>query len=584
MTPLLPPLADLFALSDPDPAVLQGVEAELRAGGEFAEVWRPAVGWVAAAAPLPCSSPDGPLVREAGLAFTEGRDGALGSVPEPGTVARLVGEPAGPARLPGDVGLVAFEPHGVATVVRSAGGLVPFHLAKSGPSWAVATRVGDLVRYLPDPPRIDPLVWGIWAAGWGWLPDGRSFLDGVLALPRGHTASLRPGREPVLRRWFDPRPDSWPRPDRALAREHAQQLRELLLAALEADLHPDGGNLLALSGGVDSSSLGALAAGTVGRPVWSLSIVPPPGDPVATRERGYVDALAERYHFERRWIVDLEPAGLLELLGQAPAVPFPVGHPVLCSLPRVCQEAGVRVLFGGEFADEICGSRLTVPDWAVATSLPRLLAGLHRLPTGRRDLLRWASWRVVWPLHRPRLSWPADLPEVLAPEVRAEYRQWRRDTARAASVDARPWRFLALWCQHDGWLAMNWEATSLAGVRRSFPFLSRGMLDLVHECHPAELVGPGTKRLLRAALAGDVPAGHLGRPDKGSWTPPPDDTVAVALELPDVLATVLDPAMGPARRLPVREALALTLLATAARRLEDRRACRPAGRQAGTGR
>ena len=48
-----------------------------------------------------------------------------------------------------------------------------------------------------------------------------------------------------------------------------------------------------------------------------------------------------------------------------------------------------------------------------------------------------------------------------------------------------------------------------------FPFVTRELLELAFELHPSELVGPGTKRLLRYALAGDVPAKNLQRPDKG---------------------------------------------------------------------
>jgi len=54
-------------------------------------------------------------------------------------------------------------------------------------------------------------------------------------------------------------------------------------------------------------------------------------------------------------------------------------------------------------------------------------------------------------------------------------------------------------------------------VRRSFPFFNREVLELALECHPVELVGPGTKKPLRAALGGDVPARNLERPDKGGW-------------------------------------------------------------------
>lgn len=69
-----PPLANLFAVHDPDPAALDETLCDLERSREFAHVWRPAPGWVAAAAPLPGSTPDGDLVRQHQLAIAEGRD------------------------------------------------------------------------------------------------------------------------------------------------------------------------------------------------------------------------------------------------------------------------------------------------------------------------------------------------------------------------------------------------------------------------------------------------------------------------------------------------------------------------------
>src|SRR5881396_631447 len=96
----LPPLANLFAVHDEDSAALDAVAADLATSGEYAEVWHPAPGWVAATAPLS-----------------------------------------------GDFGFVRFRPDGAATVVRSAGGLVPFYLSRAGSRVAIGTRLGDFVRF-----------------------------------------------------------------------------------------------------------------------------------------------------------------------------------------------------------------------------------------------------------------------------------------------------------------------------------------------------------------------------------------------------------------------------------------------------
>jgi hypothetical protein len=94
---------------------------------------------------------------------------------------------------------------------------------------------------------------------------------------------------------------------------------------------------------------------------------------------------------------------------------------------------------------------------------------------------------------------------------------------------------------------MNWEACSTLGIRRSFPFFNREVLELAYECHPAELYGPGTKKLLRAALHNDVPSRNLYRQDKGRR----DDAVVKSMQslqepmpdesLPEELEGVLSP-------------------------------------------
>ncbi|MBI3913845.1 MAG: hypothetical protein HY327_06630, partial [Chloroflexi bacterium] len=154
-----PPLANLFAVHDPNPAALDETRRDLERGGEFTHVWRPAPGWVATVAPLPGSSLEDVLARDHQIAFAEGRDVVLdGCVNDPAARVREIAEladlhPDRLASLPGDFGFIRFRADGDATVVRSCGGLVPFYLKRSGNRWAIATRLGDMVRYLPDEPR-----------------------------------------------------------------------------------------------------------------------------------------------------------------------------------------------------------------------------------------------------------------------------------------------------------------------------------------------------------------------------------------------------------------------------------------------
>jgi hypothetical protein len=571
----LPPLANLFAVYDPDPSASVARLADLRASGEFARISQPVTGWTVAVSPLPGEA-NGHHVSPAGAAeFVEGADVLCDRLFELCQVAD--GSPESLARFPGDFGFLRIRADGSAIAVRSCGGLVPFYLTRSGDRMAVATRLGDLVRYLPEEPRLDPLVNAVWASGWSLFPEGRTQLAGVNILGRGHFARLTPGRPIARSCYWDPRPARVARPTPAVAAEHVARLRSLLVAQLERDLDPDGRNLLTLSGGVDSSSLAALTARAVGRrfSTWSLL---PEAEERFQHEMSYIEPLVRALGVERTRIVRLRKETHLALLRAAPRVVFYVLHQALCDLPAVLAEGEVRVLFGAEFADEVCGSGFTIPDWALSTSLPRLIAGVGRLPFGRRDVLRWAKHRLLGITGRPKLPFPPGLGAFVKAEVGEEYRAWAAARRRAAGAEPPMKRYLALQAEKDGFVTMNWEAASALGVRRSFPFFNRAVLELAFECHPSELVGPGTKKLLRAALADDVPSRNLFRVDKGHWG---ENARDLQLELngplPPGLETVVRPDWYPIPPplVDLLTARSLTSLAVFAGALEARRRERP---------
>jgi asparagine synthetase B (glutamine-hydrolysing) len=242
----------------------------------------------------------------------------------------------------------------------------------------------------------------------------------------------------------------------------------------------------------------------------------PASDPGYSIELSYIDPLVELFDIRpshrrqlteeahRRWIQD------------APGLPFQILHPALCDLPDVCAGQEVRVVVSGMFADEVCGERNRMHDWAMHTSLRSLLTGVP-LPFGRRDYLRWGRRRLQQVIGRPRISF-MDLDEWVPDEVEAEYWDWVRTKRRAMGRDRRPLAELAARADADAWVAMYWEGASPLGVRPLLPFFNREVLELAFRCHPRDLLGPGKKRLLRDALGSDVPEKNLQREDRGSWT------------------------------------------------------------------
>src|SRR5205823_7517464 len=129
--------------------------------------------------------------------------------------------------------------------------------------------------------------------------------------------------------------------------------------------------------------------------------------------------------FERRWVVRFGTTSFLPLLEAYPPVGFPVIHPALLSLPAVAAEAPVRVLFGGEFADEVCGSMGAFWDWAASASLLDLIRRPGEAPGGFQFAADgWLRYRAHRLLRRPPMRHPKDLGAFIRQDVREEYREW----------------------------------------------------------------------------------------------------------------------------------------------------------------
>ena len=515
---MLPPLANLFAVCDRDPALLDALERDLAAGSDFEHVWRPAPGWIAATAPLPGSDPDPEHLVSRGFVFMEGRDrleqgGELDRLQRLGELCD--GHPDRLGELPGDFTLIRFRAGGTALAVRSAGGKVPLYLQRrEGGGFAVGTLLNYFPRLLPGELRPDPLVNASWARALSSaFIDGRTFVEGISILRRGSHTELSPGEAPRTGTYWDPRPDVGETPEPSP--EHARELRTVLIQALERELDPGDRNLLLFSGGVDSSALGALVGGTLGRGLSSWSMLPS-SEPGLSSELSYIDPIVAEFGIEPSHRRQLTEEANRRWISDAPGLPFQILHPALCDLPNVVAEQEVRVVISGTFADEVCGERKRLHDWAVHTSAWSLLTGAP-LPFGRGDYLRWARRRLQRAIGRPRINF-MELDEWVPRAVEAEYKEWVAAQRRALVRDRRPLGELAARADADAWVAMYWEGTSPLGARPLLPFFTREAIELAFRCHPRDLLGPGKKRLLRDALRDDVPARNLLREDRGEWT------------------------------------------------------------------
>jgi len=535
-------LADLVAVGVRDAGALRGIRERIEAHPWLGGVFEPAPGWVVATAPYPGGGPDGQHERQAGLAFAEGREQVRSL---DGLVRLVVGAPQRLAEVPGDVGFVHVSPAGIATVSRSPSGRVPFYVARGGEAVTIATTLDLLVRLHPQALVLDPLINAIWTSGFDAPIERRTFLRDVLGLYRGEHAVVTLERSTFTRHW-SPRTYARPR----VAPEHAGRLRDLLVGTLDRELDPAGGNLVTLSGGVDSSAVAALGAGLLGRQTSTLSVLTP-NEAQRKRDLGYIDTLAAEVPLAPRTEIIFGAERRLAAL-DAPGVPFHVMQPFLCLLPEVVQQRPVSVVYGGEIADNLVGSTLTRFDWARHTTPLGLWRERKRLPFGAVSVRKWLSYWTRRPLGRPVVPFAAELPRLVHPELRAEYAEWRRVKRAAVAHDAGAMPYLALFMEREGLLGMHWEVTSALRMRRCYPFITREVLELAFELHPHELVRRnGSKLVLREALDGLVPARNLQREDKGHPGRAGDRTARPwTHDLPAELAPVLAEGWPPAGPIP----------------------------------
>lgn len=471
-------------------------------------------GWLIAIEP--CESSEEQHSDDASLLSVEAP--VRGPFPRGAAARALAGEPGTElGRLAGDLAFCAFGAGGTVKAVRSCGGLVPLYFYVSASSLCVATRLRDLYWLCVDELAIDPLVHAVWSSGNAIFPDGRTFFRNVSCVPRGHWLDARLGRARVARYW-EPRRAELAEPQPALVEQHVRELRDLLLDSLRDGLSPARQNLLTLSGGVDSSSVAVLASRSLGLPLSTLTFVAPAGSPARTRQLSYVRPLLDELHIESSQLLDADHASLDRLFERPLPTLYHCPHPALRLLPDLSPYAS---LVSGHFADEICGYSQRRQDWVRHTRLATLLAPALPAKFTPRDYARWGKRRLLGVLGRELLPLPGPLGRAYAPWVRDEHEAWVESTRRRMLADERPLRELATWTELDAWVAMHWDVASAHGVRPVHPFFNRAVLELAFQCHPSELYGPGTKKILRRALAGMVPARYLERPDKGHWHRPP---------------------------------------------------------------
>jgi asparagine synthase (glutamine-hydrolysing) len=377
-----------------------------------------------------------------------------------------------------------------------------------------------------------------------YVPAPRSIHRHVYKLPAAHVAVLDEGGFRLRRYWELPAPSR----ERIAEQEASEELVRLLDRAVARRLVADVPVGVFLSGGIDSTTIAALATRHK-KPLQTFSI----GFAEESFDETPYAQLASRRLGTQHATERLSGQACLDLLPEAVASldePFadPSFLPTLL-LSRFTRRS-VKVALAGDGGDELFAGYDPFLAHRPAALFGRLPHGLHRLLRGAADRLPVSSRNMSLdfrlkqflrgasaPASLRHQAWigaflPEELSELLHPDLRdnaspqVAYREVLAEAERGAGVGVRPGsvdealrfylgRYLA-----DDILVKADRASMAASLELRAPFLDTHVVEFAARLPwQMKLSLTRTKVLLKRALRGTVPDEILERPKKGFGIP-----------------------------------------------------------------
>ena len=379
----------------------------------------------------------------------------------------------------------------------------------------------------------------------------RTLFKAVRKLPPGHALTVKVGTEDASavlgrirtkleRHW---RPEQAPLARPAADEDYAEQFLELYERAVRDRLHGPDPVGVHLSGGLDSSSIAALAARALRRegrpPPLAFSWLPVPGrTPPDERHASEYDLIHDLCAREGLQVHHRSPspedvAAVLQRDGAYPGVQIHINEE---AVQRCAAAQGVRVLLSGWGGDEgISFNGRGYNAYLLLSGRWRTLHAICRAQGG--SPLRFLA-DVLAPLLHPRLPFHLLRRRPLwGPRSHRalERRRWLINPAFARRVRPPPHRFFRqvslrrtqLRIMQDGRLddrIEGWAASGLRhGVEYRYPLLDRRVLEFALGLPPDQYRrGPWSRWLMRYALS--LPGGAV-LPDGICWNRSKSDPI-----------------------------------------------------------
>jgi asparagine synthase (glutamine-hydrolysing) len=425
-------------------------------------------------------------------------------------------------------------------LARDRFGIKPLYYYRDGERLIFASEVRALLRsgLVPDEPNTEATTRFLQL---GSVPAPLTTVKDVLALPAGCTLAAEPARITVRSYWglaaHLAGATGAPQPARA---EAVATTRALLEDSVRSHLVSDVPLGIFLSGGIDSSTLVALASRFRDRPLTTLSVA---FDESAWSEARFARQVAERYGTDHREIV----LGRREVFDAIPGVFSAMDEPTVDGVntyfvARAARQAGLTVVLSGTGGDEVF---LGYEHLRRARSLDRARAALAMLPgplrhaaialasragraSSRRGLDRLAYLRQPTPEHAYLLVRGLFSPGQVVDLLGIEGRELDGLGPLAPAVGGRPSGALldsmtALEFTHylQNQLLKDTDVMTMAhSVEARVPFLDSRLVEYVVGL-PARLrlAGGRPKSLLLDAAGGELPREVWDRPKMGFTLP-----------------------------------------------------------------